>query len=426
MRHDDSVNIRGRRRAAPVIFVLSVLTIAAAALVAAPAHAGATPVAHGTVTAADGSGPIAGITVCATHRNTSGDYGGRRCTETAADGTYRIQVAAGLYSFHAEEPYLYGTWLPQHYNARKAYVFGATTSRTFNFQLVRGASISGYLTPPEGGPRIDYTHVTAYRLDSTGKPGARVSFSNVTSSGYYSISKLPAGSYKLQVDDGFGPAGYMNQWYPAAAAASGGEAVTVGAGEHVTGRGISLTLSGSLTINLRKVDGSPVKGQVQVFDQDGREIWQWADGDPSTRTITGLHPGTYRVRATLPTIGYREWYSYKRTLATANPITVTSGATTNRTLTFHYRTLKATTRPKLKVGDADVIATKGLWSPVTPTHYRYDWIRDGKMFLRTSANWHVLSRADVGHRIKVCVRASRTGYAAGRSCTDYSRTIRTY
>ncbi len=335
----------------PVIFLLIAMTVSAAALAAMPAEAATTPVAHGTVTAAEGSGPIVGITVCATHRNARGDYGAQRCTETAADGTYTIPVTNSLWSISAEQRYLYGAWLPQDYNNRKAYSFATSPTRTFNFALVRGATISGYVSPPEGGPRIDFTHVGAHRVGSTGKVAkTATSFSNVSSDGYYRVAKLPAGTYKLLVDDGYSPVGYANQWYPAAAAASGGEAVTVGTGQAVTGRDISLTLAGSLTITLRKPSGSLATGQVEVYDQDGREIWQYAYGDPSTRTIVGLHPGVYKIRASPTNVGgYREWYSWKRTFATANPITVTSGGTTTRTLTFHYPTIKATKRPVVRL-----------------------------------------------------------------------------
>lgn len=427
MRQDVPVITRGRRDAAPVIFLLLAAAIVLGGL-ATPAQAATTPSAHGTVTAADGSGPIGGITVCATRRTSTGGYGAQRCTETADDGTYTIQLTAGsYYSFSAEQKYLYGAWLSQDYNFRKAYVFNATTDRTISFALVRGASISGVITPPEGGPRIDNTHVSAHRVLSTGKvANTETSFSNVTPNGYFEVAKLPAGTYKLRVDDGSSTAGYRNQWYPAAAAASRGEGVTVTTGEAVTGRNITLTLSGALTITLRKPTGSLTTGQVQLYDEDGREIWQYTDGDPSTRTIPGLHPGVYKVRAMPLNIqGYQEWFTWKLSFPTANPITVTSGATTSKTLTFHYKTLKVTSRPKLTVETYRLTASKGTWTPQA-SRYQYDWVRDGKIFLRTELRDYYPQKADVGHRIKVCVTASRSGYASGRSCSDYSRTIKTY
>ena len=95
------------------------------------------------------------------------------------------------------------------------------------------------------------------------------------------------------------------------------------------------------------------------------------------------------------------------------------------TLTFHYKTLKVTSRPKLTVETYRLTASKGTWTPQA-SRYQYDWVRDGKIFLRTELRDYYPQKADVGHRIKVCVTASRSGYASGRSCSDYSRTIKTY
>ncbi len=206
------------------------------------------------------------------------------------------------------------------------------------------------------------------------------------------MAKLPAGSYKLLVDDGYAPWGTPTSGIRCSAA-SGGEAVTVGAGQAVTGRDISLTLAGSLTITLRKPTGSLATGQVEVYDQDGREIWQYTDGDPSTRTIVGLHPGVYKVRASPTNVGgYREWFSWKRTFATANPITVTSGATTTRTLTFHYPTIKATKRPVVRLDANSVVTTHAKWN-VKPRYVRYEWWRDGKRIEYEGWDYRITTRA---------------------------------
>lgn len=417
------------RRGAPISVLLIVIAITLGALAAGPAQAATSPYAHGTVTAADGSGPIAGITVCATHRNTSGDYGGERCTETAADGTYRIDVTASLYSFTAEQRYLYGDWLPQDYNARKAYSFGATTSRTFNFSLVRGAKISGYLKAPGGGgPGHDVMAVEAYRVDSTGVTrGYANVFSNVGTSGYFEVSKIPPGRYRLKISDNSGTYAWAEQWYPASGTASGGTLFTVTAGQRITGQDAQLTVPGSITIQLLKPTGSSVGGWIDFYDTDGRLLYNAESNYTSRQTIHGLFPGTYKVRASpLNVAGYREWFTWKRTFATANPITVKAEATTTKTMTFHYGTLKATSRPKIHFETYELTASKGTWTP-SASSYRYDWLRDGTIVRKqTAAYWYNPTRADVGHRIKVCVTASRTAWASGRSCSDPSRVIKTY
>jgi hypothetical protein len=102
---------------------------------------------------------------------------------------------------------------------------------------------------------------------------------------------------------------------------------------------------------------------------------------------------------------------------------VTSGATTARTLTFHYPTIKNTSKPTVR--DTDVIMSNGKWSP-TPSRYHYDWLRDGKVIHSSYLDWYDLSKADIGHRIKVCATASRPGTAHSRACSNYSRTIKRY
>ncbi|MCW2749847.1 MAG: hypothetical protein JWR83_957 [Aeromicrobium sp.] len=406
-----------RRRS---VLVLALAVAALGSLAVLPAEASTSPRVYGMVRAADGSGPIAGIRVCA-----ESPKGGDRCTTSAVDGTYSIKLRVAPFRYHAFEDSIYGGWVDQKYKNGQIYHIKSTTVHHVNFAMVKGGTISGVLHPPEGGPGIDDTHVTAFRVDSTGRPVESVNLSNVTDSGYYIVSKLPAGTYKLEVDDGRSP-GYLNQWYPAQSMASAAEAVTVGVGQAVSGLDIWLTPTGSITIHLAKRNGLPSFGEVGIYDADGRGVaGDIAHG--STHTFVGLHPGDYKVRATPWAVPYVEWYMHKRSFTTANTITVTSGATTEETLTFHYETLKNTSRPTLKVGDVDVTASKGHWSPAPSSNYRYDWIRDGKVIRRgTSAWWYSLSQADVGHRLKVCVTANRSGYASSRSCSSYSAKVKSY
>ncbi len=241
--------IRGTRRWTPAALVLAVVAALTAAVLAAPAEAATTPSVQGIVTAADGSGPIAGIEVCAVRRD-GANLNQRTCAETAADGSYAIQLTKGKFSLEAEQPYLYGSWVQQDYQAGKTFTFTSTTKVTADFALVRGARISGHITPPDGAPTINFGSIRAYRVDSAGKTASDSNYlSNMGSDGYFSIAKLPAGTYKLQIDEVGWPI-YTNQWYPAASSANAAEPITVETGQAVGGRDITLTRTGTITINL--------------------------------------------------------------------------------------------------------------------------------------------------------------------------------
>jgi hypothetical protein len=428
--HDALVIIRGTRRWTPTALVVAVVAALAAAVLAAPAQAATPPSVQGVVTAADGSGPIAGIEVCAVRLNSGGDLNDRTCTHTATDGSYAIQLSKAKFRFEAEEPYLYGSWVRQAYQAGKSFTVSSTTSLTANFALVRGATISGHVTPPEGGPTTRYLHVNAFRVDSAGKTASSSSYiSNLGSDGYFNIAKLPAGTYKLLVDDGNSPEGYNNQWYPAASAAGAAEPITVGTGQTQGGLEILLTPTGSITLSLFNPDGTPSSSDPELYDADGRQVVARVSGYPSTVTFNGLHPGAYKIRASPISInigGYHEWFGGASTFAKATVINVVSSETVERTMTFHYKTLKATKRPTVKYRThSSITALNGTWSPAKPASYLYDWYRDGKIVVSGTSDWvYSPKRADIGHKITVCVTADRSGYAAGRSCSSNSAKIK--
>ena len=80
----------------------------------------------------------------------------------------------------------------------------------------------------------------------------------------------------------------------------------------------------------------------------------------------------------------------------------------------------------VSIHQADATSTRGTWSP-TASRYNFDWLRDGVVVKSGSgSSYYVLSKADVGHRLKTCVTASRDGYAPRRACSDYSKVVRSY
>ena len=229
---------------------------------------------------------------------------------------------------------------------------------------------------------------------------------------------------QARITDNYKPAVYAQQWYPNSATASGGTAITVTTGQHVEDRDVTLTVPGSIKVSMLSPTGSPTPGDIALYDAGGRLV---SNVDPgSTASFPALHPGTYKVRGEpLIALGYSEWYSWKRSFATANSITVTSGSTADRTLTLHYPTMTATTRPTVSVKGNLVATTHAKWK-VKPHYVRYEWWRDGRRVEYEGFDFRITHKGDVGHRFKVCQIADRSRLRRWQDVLGLSRKVTTY
>ncbi len=63
---------------------------------------------------------------------------------------------------------------------------------------------------------------------------------------------------------------------------------------------------------------------------------------------------------------------------------------------------------------------------VKPHYVRYEWWRDGKLDEYEGWDSRTAHKSDVGHRFKVCQIADRSGYADGKTCSDYSKKVSMY
>lgn len=415
--------------ASPVSFVPRLLAIAASlaatfVLVQAPAEGATRASVTGIVTGATSGNPgLAGIQACAVRYSESGDYQNTHCAVTRSDGRYTLKLAPGKYAFFAYEQYLYGGWAPQRFAGGKIIRVGS--SRVVDFRLTLGAKITGQLRTPVGGPPGDNVlSVYAFAVDSRGKAASMSeSFSNVAEGGYFEISKLPAGRYALQVTDGNSV--FANQWFPNSATAIASTVLSVAAGQHSTGHDMTLTPGSALVLSLTGSKGKGEAGNVELYDASGSYA---ASADTSAKGVvkfTGLFPGQYRVRGTAYAANFTRWYSGKKSLATANPINVAANSTTKRTFQLRYPTLKAKKRATVRIDANSVTAKPPKWKKKARNN-QIIWYRDGKRLNRNGYD-HILTRkSDVGHRIKACYIAMRTGYADGRSCSKYTRKITMY
>lgn len=396
------------------------------ALVQAPAEAATRVTISGIVTSPDAGHPrLAGIEVCASRYDKKGKYVSGKCRTTDTDGRYSISVTKGSYRFQAQQLGLYGDWMAQEHGGGKTYT--VTSSRTVSFQMVRGAKVTGYLRKQDGSaPGDNSISVYAYKVYSNGKVAERhESFSNTADEGYFEVSYLPAGRYALKLDDnGYEPR-LATQWYPNAATASSSTYVTVTAGQRLVSNDMTLRPGSTLRLTLKNPRSKITAGDAEIYDHDGRRTYSPYFGSNGVATFTGLYPGQYRARGGSIDANYHEWYSSKKSFATANPITVGSGATVNRSFTIHYPTLKAKKRPTVRIEYNSVVAKQPKWNKKAQS-FDIVWYRDGKRMNRGGFDQIITKKPDVGHRIKACYIGYRDGYASGRTCSKYTKKIKVY
>ncbi|MDQ3156477.1 MAG: carboxypeptidase-like regulatory domain-containing protein [Actinomycetota bacterium] len=407
-----------------VIVVVGMLSASAATT----AQAATPPSISGTVTAADGTGPIDGLEVCAERQISKTSWQYDSCTRSAGGGAYTLPLNKGVFRLYADAPGLYGNWVRQQVGGGTGtpHTLAATTAKTVNISMVRGAKLSGYLHGVDGGPPSErFLWVEAYRVRADGTiPQSYDTFSNITYDGHFDVSELAAGTYKLRVSDHATPLVYGQQWFPDAAVASAATPLTVRTGQRLSGNDITLTSAGTLEITLTKPNKTPSAGNVEVFDADGQFINSEQPDAQGMVRVGGLHSGTYKVKASPSDVAhYQEWYTNKKTFATATPITVTSANVTAATLQFHYPTLKASKAPTLKIDSNLVASSKGTWN-AKPSYIRYDWYRDGKLVEADYGDRYITHKADRGHRMRVCTTSYRDGYADGHSCSKETGKIK--
>lgn len=380
-----------------------------------PAAASTTQVS-GVVTAADGSGTLAGMEVCASRPGSTVP-----CVLTGTDGTYSFALSPGSYTFRARDPYRYGQWVEQQFQDGAAIAIG-TTARHIDFSLVRGARITGYLRTPAGGiPGNNALQVTAYPVNASGVTSKTLlTFSNTNSSGYFDVARLPAGTYKLFVDDGnYGNEPYARQWYPAASAASAGTAITVSTGQIAANRNMTLSPPSTLTIKLLH-DGKPTPGQIEVYDADTRLVGYGTQVTPDVATLTGLRAGAYKVRALAGNAyPFAKWYTYKR----AKTISIGAGQAAVRSFNLNYPTITALTPPKLTRYGQTLDASHPVWNVKVDPAYDLEWWRSDGVRVYPPLRLYRFTKSDIGKRIRYCEIAYRSGYARGYSCSAWSAVV---
>ena len=263
------------------------ITLANGAAIAGTLTGNGSPLQNANVIAIDGTG----VYVASDLTDASGSF----LIIGLAGGSYTLEYTDG------------DAWVTEYWNNHPrrsdaeffALAAGGVASGK-NADLAPAASISGTITSAVGATALESVSVTPYSTS-----GVRYDGTSTDASGHYTIPGLPAGDYKLRVQD-FGD-GVRNpfafEWYNNSLTFTGGATVHVTTGQAVTGKDVSLlagsTISGTIhdaETNTR-VDGIalaflPGSGANAVDDLVNEAVTTDIAGD---YRITGLATGDYKL-----------------------------------------------------------------------------------------------------------------------------------
>ncbi|HUA03960.1 MAG TPA: carboxypeptidase regulatory-like domain-containing protein [Solirubrobacteraceae bacterium] len=270
----------------------------------------------GTVTSQATGAAVSGLWVYVF--NSSGSSVGS--AQTGADGTYTVSnLPTGDYEV---EFYGTGSYISQYYNDETSYananpvpVTSGQVTTGINAALLSNGAISGTLTDSSTGMPIAGAYASVYN-----SYGYIVASATTNSSGVYATAGLPAGSYTVK----FAATGYAPLTYSGT--------VSVSVGTTTSGIDGALTpdgaISGTVTDGAGQTDLASIS--VTVYNASGSYVTSTTTAGDGSYTLTNLVPGTYEVYFT-PNSGQNylpQYYDGETTLASADPVTVTSGQTT--------------------------------------------------------------------------------------------------
>lgn len=437
MRHDDPVNIRGKRRWAPASLVLVVASALLGGALAAPANAATGRVISGRVVNADGQG-IEGITVIANRYNKAEQqWRDDAYAVTGVDGTYSVAAArTGSYKlqFRAEafiSNQYAPTWYPGTEVMSNAKVIQISTSSVHHIDVTMkvGGVVSGRVFQPDGTPAPTGTSVLAFPTSSDPDQisGDWGSLWTTVQGGYYSFPGLRAGSYRIRSDPNplhgaptwFGQTSYFNTATP----------VTVALGEETSGNDITLSVPGTMGGRVLHPKHANSKPPVHIAISDKyRHHVAWVETDAYGRwSLAGVAPGQYYLAFSAANMWRHQWYGPSDYISGAKLVTVESGATTTVDNRLVYSSMKSLSRPEIigtrKVGHYLEPRDGSRWNH-TPSYFIEQWYRDGVRIPGARYNAYRLRSADTGHRISLRLTAVRHPYENGSAMSAPTATIR--
>ena len=277
----------------------------------------------GHVTAVTGGSGLAGVAVSA--------YGstGYGAATTDTNGNYTI-VGLPTDTYQVDFASVDGKYLTQYYNGKTSFIgadpvavtAGAATG-SIDAVLAAAVQIEGTVTAAGSGNPIQNIAVTV--LDASGN---YLASGHTQADGTYTVGGLSAGSYRVEFSPGSAANNYVTQYYRDQSSLSAATSIAADDGQVVTGIDASLQPGGAITGTVTDAGTHVGIGlaTVNVYDGQGTFVASTTTGSGGTYRVTGLAAGNYRLQFT--DTGYAsQYYNGQATLASADQVSVTAGAT---------------------------------------------------------------------------------------------------
>jgi hypothetical protein len=325
---------------------------------------------------------------------------------TDVNGDYTISgLQTGPYKvkFEPEEYGVSAAYLGEYYNNKNSLAladqFGVTAGQTtgnINAALTKGGTITGNVTAADGGAALKDVWVDVYNSSS----GYWVEDDITDVSGNYTVTGLPAGSYKVEFDPSTSgvSAAYITEYYNDKATYGAADPVSVSLGATVNNINAVLAHGGQFTGTVTAADGGALlEGvYVKVYDSQGNQkAYDYTDSS-GVYTTNGLASGSYRLlfsHSYSNSVDYlAEYYNDKSTLSSADAVALTApGKTTVNAVLARGGSISGTVTSSLNgapLEDVDVWALDAAGNDV-------EWTSTdslGKYVLRglPSGTYHVL------------------------------------
>lgn len=292
-------------------------------------------------------------------------------------------------------------------------------------------TISGVVTGPAGTAGalgVLLVGATSAVDDNTYWPGWEIlTYVDAEPSGAYSISGVPAGTYRVAFvpENPEAPGATAIEWYDDQPSPYSAQDVVVAPGQAISGLNATVAAGSTITGTVTDAAGNPQTAtQVTALTKVGQE-WKPAFAARTSPTgsyaIHGLAASTYRVRFDSygpdQAVAITEYWQDKGLLSNATDVALAAGQTASgidaRMVAGEHaaerkRVMQNTAVPTITgspVVGSPLTASTGTWTP-TPTAYALQWMRDGQPILGAIGATYVPTDADLGARLTVAVTAS--------------------
>ena len=200
-----------------------------------------------------------------------------------------------------------------------------------NMGLARMGAISGRVASRAGNEPLNGISIVVYDSVTGTAAGSAITGSD----GTYTVTGLPSGIYRVRfLNQMYRNGMYLGAWYGSGNYLPTPAEVAVNAPETTAGIDAALDAGGVITGSISvAVCPGPRQVRVKAYDAVSGVLagQAYIDTNYTDRfTIGALPPGSYKLAVIVDGAGFMgQWYRNKTDITTAEPVTVTAGATTS-------------------------------------------------------------------------------------------------